>query len=291
MRRAPAPRAFTLIELLVVLGIVMILAAILFPVFRTAREAARQAACLSNARQLVAAKLLYAADYDLRVTPASYIGGPTTDPRFDKRWPQLVQPYLNSFAVMRCPADGANTRLREGAFDADLTPTDPNARFYLASERVNYGYNYLYLAPLVYTVTGTWFSAPRMLAEVEEESRTLLYVDSAWRIESGRPVGGGTYLVAPPCRFVLGPQGPVDTFRDKAAPPHMQFYEVTAGWGAVSWAPYGGAWPWHNGRATAVFLDGSVRALSVPRLTAGCDVRPRWSGMIQDGDTYMWDLR
>ena len=45
-------QAFTLIELLVVIDIIAILAAILFPVFATAREKARQAACQSNLKQV-----------------------------------------------------------------------------------------------------------------------------------------------------------------------------------------------------------------------------------------------
>jgi len=57
-------RGFTLIELLVVIAIIAILAAILFPVFARAREAARKATCLSNLKQVALACLMYAQDYD-----------------------------------------------------------------------------------------------------------------------------------------------------------------------------------------------------------------------------------
>lgn len=45
-------RAFTLIELLVVIAIIAILAAILFPVFAQAKEAAKKTGCLSNTKQV-----------------------------------------------------------------------------------------------------------------------------------------------------------------------------------------------------------------------------------------------
>jgi prepilin-type N-terminal cleavage/methylation domain-containing protein len=55
---------FTLIELLVVIAIIAILAAILFPVFATARENARKITCVSNLKQLGTSVLMYAQDYD-----------------------------------------------------------------------------------------------------------------------------------------------------------------------------------------------------------------------------------
>lgn len=63
-------KGFTLVELLVVLAIIAILAAILFPVFATAREKARQSDCLSNIRQLGIGFSLYLENWD-RAYPQS----------------------------------------------------------------------------------------------------------------------------------------------------------------------------------------------------------------------------
>lgn len=67
--RRNASRGFTLIELLVVIAIIAILAAILFPVFAQARAKARQAACMSNLKQIGLAFHMYAGDYDDLLPP------------------------------------------------------------------------------------------------------------------------------------------------------------------------------------------------------------------------------
>jgi prepilin-type N-terminal cleavage/methylation domain-containing protein/prepilin-type processing-associated H-X9-DG protein len=86
--------AFTLIELLVVIAIIAILAAILFPVFASAREKARQTTCASNELQIGLATLQYVQDYDEVLPPASY-NDPAL-PASPTPWMYLIDPYVKS---------------------------------------------------------------------------------------------------------------------------------------------------------------------------------------------------
>lgn len=117
---------FTLIELLVVIAIIAILAAILFPVFAQAREAARKAACLSNQKQLGTAARMYMEDYDgslfhhhegwvlddgtqvddLPATAAGCSGGGAGNSNAEKPWMILFQPYIKNRQIGFCPSDG-----------------------------------------------------------------------------------------------------------------------------------------------------------------------------------------
>jgi prepilin-type N-terminal cleavage/methylation domain-containing protein/prepilin-type processing-associated H-X9-DG protein len=101
-------KAFTLIELLVVIAIIAILAAILFPVFASAKEAAKKTACLSNMKQLGLGLQLYLLDYDdqmfFRSGNANSRSGdiPTTN---TNRWWNLLMPYIKNSQVFQCPSD------------------------------------------------------------------------------------------------------------------------------------------------------------------------------------------
>ena len=95
-------RAFTLVELLVVIGIISVLASMLFPVFSSARGSARQAACISNQRQLGMALAMYVQDFDDRYVPNGYfahsiVTNTVTEQHFS--WADLIFPYTHSTQI------------------------------------------------------------------------------------------------------------------------------------------------------------------------------------------------
>ena len=132
-------RGFTLIELLVVIGIIAILAAILFPVFAQAREKARQISCTSNEKQLGLGILMYAQDNDEFLPPTSTDEGVL--------WPDLVNSYLKNDKIRLCPSDSLDTLnsygLNEMTFpdfqDDDHLPTQSLAAFQTPSDTVMLG--------------------------------------------------------------------------------------------------------------------------------------------------------
>jgi prepilin-type N-terminal cleavage/methylation domain-containing protein/prepilin-type processing-associated H-X9-DG protein len=87
-------RAFTLIELLVVIAIIAILAAILFPVFAQAKEAAKKTACLSNIKQINLGLQMYSTDYDDVNALAEYGSSGAAGPHI--AWTTVVMPYIKS---------------------------------------------------------------------------------------------------------------------------------------------------------------------------------------------------
>jgi prepilin-type N-terminal cleavage/methylation domain-containing protein/prepilin-type processing-associated H-X9-DG protein len=108
--RAVKRRGFTLIELLVVIAIIAILAAILFPVFARARENARRSSCQSNLKQIGLGIMQYSQDYDEKMIPMRWFwdGGSSR-----MTFPALVQPYVKSVQLFKCPSNTSNAFLND----------------------------------------------------------------------------------------------------------------------------------------------------------------------------------
>ncbi|RYG35675.1 DUF1559 domain-containing protein [bacterium] len=111
-------RAFTLIELLVVIAIIAILAAILFPVFAQAKEAAKKTVCISNSKQIALAMMMYATDSDDVFCPAAVnmdgqgdVSGKNGIHDGENGWKpydMLILPYVKSDGLFTCPSDSKN---------------------------------------------------------------------------------------------------------------------------------------------------------------------------------------
>lgn len=100
-RPPAAPRGrrggFTLAEVLVVIGIIVVLMALLFPIFGQTRSAAQSVACLANLRQIHAGLLQYAADNGKRL-PDPFVS--------QTSWEQSLRKYVTNTDAFRCKADG-----------------------------------------------------------------------------------------------------------------------------------------------------------------------------------------
>ncbi|MCH8274813.1 MAG: prepilin-type N-terminal cleavage/methylation domain-containing protein [Armatimonadetes bacterium] len=165
-------KAFTIIELLVVIAIIAILAALLFPVLATAKEAAKKSACTSNLRQLGMASSLYLGDYDSRYVIAMYgIGndlrqtwfGRETQPDNWDKLGGLLQPYIHHGQLQKCPTSTARPRFGDGS---------------------GYGYNWGFIgsdANITFNYSG-WpnLRNPAKESELSDHASKVLFADSGF---------------------------------------------------------------------------------------------------------------
>ncbi len=285
--------AFTLIELLVVIAIIAILAAILFPVFAQAKEAAKKTSCLSNTKQVNLSIITYMSDSDDKVVPVngcsweSSVYGTVNC----STYPSIAYPYTKSWQIHRSPGDGHGEETYALMPD-DSGPCTATDKGQCYGWRSNYGYNFIFLSTVYYDpgkpdsgsvnpVNGSLIGAP---------ASTIMTTTSIWDRSGGAPKGGGNWAVNPPC--VISPSGTSYAF----STPYSYYYLATVS-GALwdytnntSATQFGYTFPFFTGRTivNTSFVDGHAKGQRIGDLVKGCNPTTE---VISNTDSYLWDLQ
>jgi prepilin-type N-terminal cleavage/methylation domain-containing protein len=175
-------RAFTLLELLVVVAIIIILAAILFPVFEQAAKKSEGVSCLSNIRSLSVAAWLYENDWDDYLPPALV---PALPSGYSTCWDRTLDPYIHDSLICTCVSDP--------------NPT-PGPAF-------TYSYTHSYGINLAVTMVGGYQCASLQGTDLTDPAEVILFFDlgepysygwdSSWgngsQYVSARHLGGANF--------------------------------------------------------------------------------------------------
>lgn len=259
---------FTLIELLVVITIIVVLAALLFPVFVAAKAAAKTTLCISNMRQIGMASQLYLSDSDGRYYPASkYDALPGFAPQktwigydnnntgviFGEFWGDVskapvsparegfIDPYIQGEGIKRCPnkRPEVQTALALNGFDPNL----PSAYYAVNPKAQGKEHGPSVMSSSL--VNGVLDCIGSLEDAIDEPSNTLL----VWE----------HLAYAPQCNFLQSPDWISSPPNDQGLKDHFNFL--------------------HAGATTAVWCDGHAKrivyaALKRPMFSVRKDIYP-----------------
>jgi len=248
-------RAFTLIELLVVIAIIAILAAILFPVFAQAKEAAKKTQSLGNVKQIGTAMQIYLADAD-DTTPSTFVfpGGQSIDIY------QTLQPYLKNMDIFYSPVWQKN--VAPGNPQSCNNLNTPAGQFIptpdRASQCLGYGYNWGF---------GIWAGGALVGFERNVNGVQVLPGVSATAAENPSQIAafGDTYNGR---RYTISAIGSILTHYD---------------------GPTRNSSLRHGGRFNFCYLDSSAKNLAMNAWTFNPAAQPRGAGYIaMPADQQRW---
>ncbi|HVT14271.1 MAG TPA: prepilin-type N-terminal cleavage/methylation domain-containing protein [Fimbriimonadaceae bacterium] len=246
-------RAFTLIELLVVIAIIAILAAILFPVFAQAKEAAKQSVCVSNNKQIGLALMMYSGDFDDRMPAMLAVAPPINGGQqpgyipFDNQ----LDPYVKNDHIYACPDDArgylppANVPFWDGSYRAKAIPRSYSYVGSLNTVQANGNDTNTGMSTSVFDAGGP---LPRSNTEMDDPADTIGIVEN-WRPDGNASWRGswwGSAFIGCDAFMLAGrhypPQSPSDYL-----PPGCS--------GALSFLPCKG----HRSMSVYIFADGHAK--------------------------------
>lgn len=189
-------KAFTLIELLVVIAIIGILAALLLPALKAAKDQAHKASCLSNERQIHIATLNYINDNESYYpsawcwwredVPATWYGEPLFQTSGVGAYvPLEIFSSCPDFKGTKTPHYGLNVYLGGGGYGRHVWPPKAPSvilsKIKKPSETIEFIDGYTtkdpWVAfPLNYVLGGTWIDPSNMRFGYERHNYTPNYV-------------------------------------------------------------------------------------------------------------------